>query len=402
MNSRERVRAVLQHQLPDRVPNALGGCETEGLHITAYGELQKVLNVPPHPPRVDTFMTNAVFEESVIHAMQGDVILLDSPLMCKSRLRGDVSDQWKQQELWGKTYSISVKDCFRQNSDGSIVWETAGNVVCPPGGLYFDRSEPTNLMEAFEVPDPDAFHPWDTYSDELLRHLEKEAKRLYDETDLCICLGESVTDLQYAPCGKIGTMCLMLEEPEIMKALLEKCADAGLKQIELLEQAVGKYVDILSIAQDFGDNRGVTIGPSLWREIYKPAYKRLFQGWHQRTGMKINMHSCGSIDAILGDMIECGVDIINPVQTSAANMDARSLKQRFGKDIVFWGGGYDAQLIPQDADYQTVYEAVAENIRILGEGGGYFFSGVHNLPGNLSQTHLKAMLDAWMDVRDYC
>lgn len=401
MTSRERVRAVLNHQLPDRVPNALGGCETAGLHVAAYCELQKALGVPQHPARVDTFMTNAVFEESVIQAMQGDVILLASPNMCKSWLRGDAVGQWKNQELWGKTYSVSVKDHFRYNNDGSIVWETAGGVVCPPGGLYFDHAEPTDLLEEFEVPDPDAFHPRDTLSDELLLHLEKEAKRLYEETELSICLGESITDLQYAPGGMVGSMCLMLEEPEIMKALLEKCADAGLKQIELLEQAVGKYVDILSVAHDFGDNRSVTIGAPLWREIYKPAYKRFFEGWHQRTGMKINMHSCGSVESILGDLIECGVDIFNPVQTSAANMDAISLKQRFGKEIVFWGGGYDAQLIDQNADYQTVYQAVANNIRILGENGGYLFAGVHNLPGNISAMHLKAMLDAWKDVRNY-
>ena len=102
MTSRERVRAVLNHQLPDRVPNGLGGCETEGLHIVAYDNLQKILGVERKPPRLDTFMTNAVFEEPVIRAMDGDIILLASPNMCKSELRGaNIADQWKEQELWG-------------------------------------------------------------------------------------------------------------------------------------------------------------------------------------------------------------------------------------------------------------------------------------------------------------
>ena len=232
MNSRERVRTVLNGGTPDRIPNALGGCETTGLHVRAYGELQKVLGVPQHPPRVDTFMTNAVFEEDVIRAMEGDVILLASPNMCRSPLRGDISGQWKEHRLWGKTYSVSVRDHFEERPDGSIVWKTAGNTVCPPGGFYFDDLRPTDLMMELEVPDPDAFHPKDTLPDELLRHLEREAKRLYEETEFSLCLGESIRDLQYAPGGMVGSMCLMMEEPEIMAALLDKCADAGLKQIE--------------------------------------------------------------------------------------------------------------------------------------------------------------------------
>ena len=93
------MRRVLNHQIPDRVPNGLGGCETEGLHVIAYDKLQKMLGslgVEERPVRIDTFMTNAVFEEPVIRAMEGDIILLASPNMCKSELRGEVADQWKE------------------------------------------------------------------------------------------------------------------------------------------------------------------------------------------------------------------------------------------------------------------------------------------------------------------
>ena len=368
MNSRERVHAVLNHQLPDRVPNGLGGCETAGLHVIAYDNLQKLMGVEQKPARVDTFMMNAVFEEPVIRAMDGDLILLASPNMCKSDLRGDAAGQWKEQKLWGKTFSIPVQDYFSVNS---------------------------------EVPDPEQFHPRDTIEEKTLRNLENAAKKLYEETELSLCLGESITDLQVAPGGMIGSMVLMLEEPDVMRALLSKCVEAGLKQIELLEQAVGKYVDILSVAHDFGDNNGVTIGEELWRDIYKPFYKQFFQGWRSITNMKINLHSCGSIASILGDLIECGVQIVNPVQTSAAGMSAEALKQRFGKDVVFWGGGYDAQLIDISSSYEDVYRNVYKNVKILGAGGNYIFAGVHNLPANMPEHHLKAMLDAYRDARDY-
>lgn len=181
MNARERVRRVLNHQIPDRVPNGLGGCETEGLHVIAYDKLQKMLGslgVEERPVRIDTFMTNAVFEEPVIRAMEGDIILLASPNMCKSELRGEVADQWKEQKLWGKTFSIPVRDYFSENSDGYLVWDSCGGAVCPKGSYYFDQSESTDLMAEIEVPDPDQFHPRDTIDEKMLRNLENAAKRL--------------------------------------------------------------------------------------------------------------------------------------------------------------------------------------------------------------------------------
>jgi len=402
MTSRERVRTVLAHQLPDRIPNGLGGCETAGLHIVAYDNLQKLLQTPYQPPRMDTFMTNAVFELPVIQAMEGDILLLASPNMCKSPLRGkNILTHWKEQSLWGRTFSIPAKDYFHEEPDGTLVWESCGNAICPKGTYFFDHPGATNLLEEFTYPDPDSFHPNDIISDDTLRSLEEAARSLYEETELSLCLGESITDLQYAPGGWIGSMILMKEEPEVMHAFLQKCLDAALKQIALLEQAVGKYVDILSIAHDFGDNRGVTIGDELWREIYKPYYKKLFTGWKSRTDMKINLHSCGAVSTILGDLIECGVDIFNPVQTSAAGMDIASLKARFGKDVIFWGGAYDAQLISQQASYQEVFDTVSGNISQLGRGGNFIFSGVHNLPATMPDEHLRAMLDAWMAVRNY-
>ena len=115
--------------------------------------------------------------------------------------------------------------------------------------------------------------------------------------------------------------------------------------------------------------------------------------------MKINLHSCGGVSSILGDLIECGVDIFNPVQISAAGMSPRELKAKFGKDLIFWGGGYDAQLSNREASYEEVYREVRENIRVLGEGGGYIFAGVHNLPADTPESHLRAMMDAYRDGR---
>lgn len=402
MNSRERVRAVINHRIPDRIPCGLGGCETAGLHVAAYDRLQKLLGVERIPPRMDTFMCNAVFEQEVLQAMGGDILLVSSPMMCKSPLWGNgFEQQWKEQTLWGKSFRVSIRDQFRTETDGTMIWESQGGQICPPGAFFFDSAEPTDLTAEFEIPSPDTYHPPHQLSDSLLRNLEETAKALYETTAYSLCMGETITDLQIAPGGMVGSMVLMMEEPDMMKEYLEKSLEAGLAQLVQLDQAVGKYVDILSIAHDFGDNRGVTIGPQLWREIYKPYYHRLFHQWHRITAMKANLHSCGSTEAILGDLAECGMDIYNPVQTSAFGMDPKGLKERFGKDLVFFGGGYDAQKNPQADSYEQVYHRVSENILALGKDGGYLFAGVHNLPADTPQEHLRAMLDAWRDHREY-
>lgn len=402
MTSRERVLKVLNHELPDSVPNGLGGCETEGLHVLTYRKLQHALGLPDRPPRLDTFMSNAVFEEDVIQKMQGDIILLASPNMCSAPLRGeDCMKHWKKQLLWEQEFLVSQKEEFVLNEDGSVVWKTAGNTICPKGSFFFDGAELSDLLADFEIPDPKEFHPKDQLDEKMLRDLERAAKELYERTDLSICLGESITDLQIQPGGMVGCMVLMLEQPDVMGEFLEKCVEAGLKQIEQLDEAVGKYVDILSIAHDFGDNRGITIGAPLWRKIYRPFYRKLFQGWKKRTHMHINLHSCGSISEILPDLEECGVEIVNPVQISAAGMSPEQLKSRFGNRLVFWGGGYDAQLYSQSDSYETVYQKVRDTIHTMKQGGGYIFSGVHNLPAEVSEIHLKAMLDAWKAERMY-
>lgn len=402
MTSRERVRAVLDHKMPDRIPNGLGGCETAGMHVVLYDTLQKLLGVNAVAPRLDTFMTNAVFEAETIAAMEGDILLLASPRMCKTHLRGKGSlSHWKEQTLWGRSFRVPKADVFTSREDGSVVWETCGHTVCPPGSYFFDALESTDLTAAFDFPSPEDFHPPHDFPEELLRHLEDTAKALYNETELSLCLGETITDLQVAPGGMIGVMVYMMEEPEQMKAFLQKSVDAGLAQLKLLDQAVGKYVDMLSIAHDFGDNRSVTIGERLWREIYKPYYMQLFQGWRKTTSMKINFHSCGAVHSILGDLIECGLQVFNPVQISSQGMNPSKLKADFGKDLVFFGGAYDSQLNPPSDSYETVYARAKETIAALGQGGGYLFAGVHNLPPEVPEAHLRGLLDAYRDGRDY-
>ena len=399
MNSRERVQAVLNGNIPDRVPFGLGGSETTGLHLLAYSNLNELLGID-HIPRIDTFMANAVFEQETLLKMQGDMILLASPHMCSSRLWGKGYEaEWREQQLWGKTFRVPAADKFVRDENGAMLWNDW--LICPEGSLYFDGIGSEDFYSDIEVPDPAAFDPPHELDDTMLRTLEDTARMLYEETDFSINCGETITDLQVQPCGFIGTMVLMMQEPEIMGEYLGKCAEAGIAQLRQIDQAIGKYTDTMLIAHDLGDNRSVTMGAGTFRDIYKPHYKRLFGEWKKISNMKISMHSCGAIWEVLPDLIECGMDVYNPVQTSAEGMSAAELKARFGKDIVFYGGAYDTQSIPPETDYDAVFERVKTSIKTLMQGGRYIAAGVHNLPGDIPKEHIRAILDAVYAVREY-
>ena len=152
----------------------------------------------------------------------------------------------------------------------------------------------------------------------------------------------------------MGWWMRLASEPEVCGEFLDKACEAAISHLRQIDQAVGKYCDALLIADDMGDLRGVTIGPDLWRRVYKPRYKKLLEEWHRITGMKASMHNCGSIVEILEDLVECGIDVINPVQLSAAGMDPLVLKERFGADIIFYGGAYDAVLSAGEESEEAV------------------------------------------------
>jgi uroporphyrinogen decarboxylase len=400
MTPRERIDSFLKGKPVDRIPNGLGGCETAGLHNVAYHRLKKVLGVDDPGNRVCTFMNNAIFEPAVLEAMEGDIILLGSK-MCPSRFWGpDAPREWKPLHIWDIDLQVANDWEFRQDPDGTWWW---GGNMCPPGGLYFDAPAGQQVAQSFdgvENPSPDDFNPSHELPGAMLDRLAEDAKWLHENTDFAIACGETIHSLQLRPGGTQSWWMRMVAEPEACHAFLGKAVDAALAHIEQLNQAVGAYCASLLIADDMGDTRGITIGPELWRQIYKPHYKRLFTGWHNRTGMKVSLHSCGSMIEVLDDLIECGVDIYNPVQTSANDMDPATLKERFGDRLIFYGGVFDAVSLPVDTPPETVYEKVKANIRMLSRGGGYIFAGVHNLPGDLPEGHLQAMLEAYRDCRE--
>ena len=403
MTPRERMKAFYAGQPVDRVPNGLGACETAGLHMLGYERLKQVLGVDDPTSRMCTFMCNAVFEPGVIDAMEGDMILLNSR-MCSAPFRGPLADgRWKDLDIWDTTIQVPNEWAFRREPDGTTWWEPH-SMVCPPGGFYFDwppdKDSHTELPDLDNQPHPDDFHPDMSLSDEFLRELEDTARWVYENTPYSIVVGESISDLQMKAGGLQAWWMRMVAEPAACHAFLDKMVDAALAQLRQIHDAVGKYCDAMIIADDMGDCRGVTCGPDLWRAIYKPHYSRFWTEWKSITPMKSILHCCGSVEAILGDFAEGGLSIFNPIQRSALDMDAEGLAEKFGDQLIFYGGALDAVLNPAWTSADEVYAAAKKTIEAFSSKGRYIFAGVHNLPPETPTDHLQAILQAWRDVRD--
>jgi uroporphyrinogen decarboxylase len=161
---------------------------------------------------------------------------------------------------------------------------------------------------------------------------------------------------------------------------------------------VGDNVDVIGEADDFAGQLRLLISPSMYRRIAKPLHKKLFDFIHARTKAKIFFHSCGAIRPVIPDLVEIGVDILNPIQVSAAGMDTAELKREFGKDIVFWGGGVDTQRVLGDGTSQEVRADVRRRIEDLAPGGGFVFATVHNIQGNVPPENIMAM---WEILQQY-
>jgi len=186
----------------------------------------------------------------------------------------------------------------------------------------------------------------------------------------------------------------LIAEPESVEALLDALMEVHLATLEKVCAAVGDVVDVCRFGDDLGTDTGPFMAPATYRQFFKPRHARLCQYVHRNSGMKTFLHSCGSIFALLPDLIEAGFDVINPVQTACRDMEADKLKAAFGKDITFWGGGCDTREILNHGTPQQVRDDVRRRLEILMPGGGFVFNTIHNILPDVPPANIEAMFSA--------
>lgn len=419
MTSRERVRAALNHQQPDRIPIDLGANCCTGIHAVEYPELRKGLGLEPKIPKnLDAMMCLAYVDRDIQEALDVDCIGID----IKTNGWGVRNENWK---LWhfpnGAPMYVGGDFAWTRDENGVTYAYPQGDTSVPPSGympttgFYYDLTDRQEDLDAKTVWNAreDYKDDYTLLTDEDLKELEDQATYFYNNTDKSLFgsywkagLGDNL--LAFGPwlkevkgVRKLQDWYLtILERPEYIRELFEMQTEVSIENMKLWYQAVGNKIDCMGISgTDWGCQNGLLISLDVFRELYKPYYQKVCDWIHQNTEWKVWMHSCGSVTKILPDLIEMGIDVINPVQCSAKDMDAKELKAKFGDDIVFWGGGCNQQKTLVTGTPEECYEETKHNAEILGKGGGLIGCNVHNLQYGVPIENYLAEMQAFKDVR---
>jgi uroporphyrinogen decarboxylase len=188
---------------------------------------------------------------------------------------------------------------------------------------------------------------------------------------------------------------------EFINKLLDKALDYAKELAEISLDLIGQYIDVVRVADDLGMQEGLLINPKLYREFVKPRQKEFYSFIKERTNAKLLLHSCGSIYEIIPDLIEIGVDAINPVQVSAKNMDSLKLKNEFGDKLSFWGGGCDTQKILPYSNPSGVEKEVKRRINDFAPNGGFVFAPVHDIQYDVPPENMVALYDTVLKFGRY-
>lgn len=402
MTSRERVRMALRHQEPDKVPIDFGGMRSTGISAMAYNKLKEYLGIKGGVTKLyDIQQQLAEPELEIVDMMGGDVVQLH-------RLEpsfGIKIDRWKPGKLPDGSDCIEPYDLNPVvNEKGGLDIKAGDTVIAtmPKGGYYYDVVY--HAYENVETKEDIDKLPVPVITDEELEYLRKEAKRLYETTDKAIlgAFGGNIFEMGQVEWGYEKYFSMLALEPELMHYYHQRLADAWLVALERYLGAVGEYIDVIQFGDDLGTQLNSQISVDMYREMIKPYHKVQYQYVRKNyPNVKVFLHCCGAIYNLIPDLIDAGVEVLNPVQLSAKGMDPVRLKQEFGKDLVFWGAGCNTQTT---ATFGTVDEVAAEvekYMKIFAPGGGFVFTQIHNIQVNVPPENVVAIYETAKKFRNY-
>jgi uroporphyrinogen decarboxylase len=375
MTSRQRVLTALNREVPDRVPIDLGGFQT-GIHRKAYTDLLDHLGIEDDVTIMDPVQQLARPCEEVLKRFHVDVryVFAHGPESYKGGIERNTRD--------GRLWHDLADEC-------GVVWSMPDDQP-----FYMDISHhplaDATIDDLADYPFPKGDDPT------RFTGLRDLALRLREQSPYAISTG--IGGVVYETCwymrGLERWYMDTVENPAFCEALLDRTLHFWIGYYNEFMKAVGDLVDVVMIGDDIGGQTGPLFSPAFYRAIVKPRQKRLVQHIKSLTDAKIWYHTCGSVVSLIPDLIDNGIDILNPVQISAANMDPRELKRRYGDRLTFWGGGIDTQHVLSFASPAQVREHVRANMEALKPGGGYVFNSVHNIQAGVPAENIVAMFDA--------
>ena len=375
MSSRERLLKALEHEEPDRIPIDLGGNQT-GIHRIAYQNLIRHLGIQDQLTIMDPVQQLARPCEPLLERLHVDTRYIGAGP--GSAWKGSVEVRERAGRLWHE-----LTDEF------GVTWSMPDEQP-----LYMDI---THHPLANASVDDVRQYPFPKGDDPVrFEGLREAALEIRSQTPYAVVGG--ISGVVYETCwylrGLEQWFCDMVENREFCEALLDHTLQFWMDWFRLFLTEVGDIVDVIMIGDDLAGQTGPLFNPDCYRQIVKPRHRRLVQYIRSRTRAKVWYHTCGSCFDFIPDLLDNGIDILNPVQIGADRMDPDELKTRFGTRLTFWGGAVDSQHVLPTAGPEEVAEHVRRNLLTFMPGGGYVFNNVHNIQADVPVENIVAMYDA--------
>jgi len=381
MTARERLLTALNHREPDRIPFDLGSTQVTGIHAVAYRRLRKHLGLTAVEPCIcDVVQGLALPDEDLVERLGVDVRGL-FPLN---------SHNWK----------IDIRDAGAYRA---FVDEWGMTQHQPrDGGLYFSIVESPLDHEGLTTAEV-LRHTWpDTADPQRIAGLRELAQTYRDQGRAVMIKGvlAGIFEMSQRVRGVERMMVDLAADEALACAILDRMVELKIRFWEMALPRLGDLVDVVSEADDYATQTSQLISPRMFRRIFKPRLQAVFSRIHQLAPhAKLFFHSDGNIRPILPDLIEIGIDILNPIHITATGMDPAALKRDFGKDVCFWGGGVETQTVLPFGTPQDVRDNVRRNVDALAPGGGYVFNTIHNIQADVPPANIVAMIEALREGR---
>ena len=397
----------------------LGASAVTGMHVSSVYKLRQALKLDPPgtPVKVtETYQMLGEIGPDLQTALGVDVVGLGGP----NSFFGFPNSDWKPWTTFDGT-PVLVPGGFNTQPEpsGDILMYPEGDRSAPPsgrmpkGGYYFDSIVRQEPIDDATLKVEDNLQEFGPISDEQLAYFAGEADRLRRESDRAILAnfgGTAFGDIALVPAPWLKNpkgirdvaewYMSTISRFDYVYELFRRQCDLALANLAKIYDAVGDRVSAVFITgTDFGTQNGPFISPTAYRKLYQPFHRRVNDWVHQHTPWKTFIHSCGSVVALLPDIVDAGFDILNPVQCSAAGMGPRTLKDSFGAQLTFWGGGVDTQKTLPFGTPEEIRQQVSARMKIFGQGGGFVFNTIHNVQAGIPTENLLALYEAVRETR---
>ncbi len=421
LTSRERVLAAVNHREPDRVPIDLGGHRSSGIMAIAYRKLKEHLGITSGDIYVyDLVQQLAIIEPEVLDRFGVDTIELGrgfaqnpedwrdwvlpdgSPCKIPAFIE-PVKALPHETPIASGTHGPGVGGDWHLYHDHTLIG------IQKQGSLYFEQTY-FPLADSTDDSFADLATPLEKvmwaaagtppapigFDDEGLKQLAAGAKALRESTDRAIIglFGGNLLENGQFLFRNDNFFTLLAGEPARAHRFLDRLTEMHLANLEKYLSAVGPYIDIILFGDDLGMQTGPQISPRMYREFFQPRHGLLWQTAKKLAPVKVMLHCCGGVYPLLPMLIEAGLDIIQPVQTTCKDMGAERLKREFGRDLCLWGGGCNTRDVLGVATPEEVAEDVRRRMQILAPGGGFVFQQIHNIMADVPPENIVAMLEA--------